>query len=86
MNEHIIKRVRRDIEAARKGVQAGMPKIRIDCNDAERLCAEIERLTRERDEIIERCAEVCDKEAGQWANAVHIATAERCAAAIRALK
>lgn len=57
MSDHIIKRVRRDIEAARKGVQAGMPKIRIDCNDAARLCDEIgalkEALIREQLELDE---------------------------------
>jgi hypothetical protein len=53
---------------------------------------EIERLTKERDQIIEKCAEVCEKEAGEqplyhweWAGGVYEGCMD-CAAAIRAMK
>lgn len=57
-----------------------------------RLRAEVERLTQERDQIIERCAEVCEKEAGapprwHWEDEArgHYTAAKDCAAAIRAM-
>jgi len=61
-------------------------------DSVESLQAEVERLTKERDQIIERCAEVCDSlERQKWETVrdggkLDGFSAKDCAAAIRAMK
>jgi hypothetical protein len=52
----------------------------------ERLAAEVEKLRQGRNEIIEQCAELCDRKAWQTIDKKEVLMAGLCAAAIRALK
>ena len=90
-----ITRLRAEVERLTRLVDAGTTSVHYKVGDDwvefQRIDihkAEIERLTLERDQIIERCAQVCDEHAADWEamRSETFTSLNGCAAAIRAMK